>query len=84
MKFIKIILLFSLSYTLICCHRNAVCPAYHNVDPTRSKINMSKEKFINNKKTENNKEEVEKQVERELKKRHNRKKSTNLFPSYMR
>lgn len=78
-KSLLIILLF-----LTSCHRNAICPAYHSVDPSSSKINMSKEKFVNSEKTESNKEQVEKQVERELKKNTNRRKSHNLFPSYMR
>ena len=70
------------------CRRNASCPAYHSVDPSKSNINQSKEKFVNaelkEKKPEDNKKEVDKKKKDELSKKYNRKKSTNLFPSYMR
>ena len=70
------------------CQRAATCPAYSSVDPSKSNINMSKEKFVNAevkpKTPEDNKKEVEKRKNAELNKKYNRKKSTNLFPSYMR
>jgi hypothetical protein len=70
------------------CQRAATCPAYSSVDPSKSNINMSKEKFVNAevkpKTPEDNKKEVEKRKKDELNKKYNRKKSTNLFPSYMR
>lgn len=70
------------------CQRAATCPAYYSVDPSKSNINMSKEKFVNAevkpKTPEDNKKEVEKRKNAELNKKYNRKKSTNLFPSYMR
>ena len=70
------------------CQRAAICPAYSSVDPSKSNINMSKEKFVNAevkpKTPEYNKKEVEKRKNAELNKKYNRKKSTNLFPSYMR
>jgi hypothetical protein len=70
------------------CQRAATCPAYSSVDPSKSNINMSKEKFVNAevkpKTPEDNKKEVEKRKNDELNKKYNRKKSTNLFPSYMR
>jgi hypothetical protein len=70
------------------CQRAATCPAYSSVDPSKSNINRSKEKFVNAevkpKTPEDNKKEVEKRKNDELNKKYNRKKSTNLFPSYMR
>jgi hypothetical protein len=84
---------FILSATLVIilgnsCQRAATCPAYSSVDPSKSNINMSKEKFVNAevkpKTPEDNKKEVEKRKNAELNKKYNRKKSTNLFPSYMR
>ncbi len=88
---LKITIIFSLlflSFSLSSCRRNASCPAYHSVDPSKSNLNMSKEKFVNadikEKTAEDNKKEVEKRKKAELNKKYNRKKSTNLFPKYMR
>ena len=90
-KSIKFTLLLSSLIMLVgfsSCRRNATCPAYHSVDPSKSNLNMSKEKFVNaevkEKTPEDNKKEVKKRKKDELNKKYNRKKSTNLFPSYMR
>ncbi len=70
------------------CQRTASCPAYHSVDPSKAALNMSKEKFMNpdiKKDPEDNKKEVEKRKNSELKAKTRRgKKPYNLFPSYMR
>jgi hypothetical protein len=70
------------------CQRTASCPAYHSVDPSKAALNMSKEKFMNpdiKKDPEDNKKEVEKRKNAELKAKTRRgKKPYNLFPSYMR
>ena len=86
----NLILLFIASITLIfgsSCKRTASCPAYHSVDPTKSNLSMSKEKFMNpvlSEKPEDNKKDVDKRKKAELSKTYNRKKSYNLFPAYMR
>jgi hypothetical protein len=93
MKNIIRISLFAFTMSLLIsgfssCQRQASCPAYNSVDPSKSNVSMSKEKFMNSelkaKTPEENKKEVEKKKKEQLNTTHNRKKSSNLFPSYMR
>ncbi len=93
----KITLFLLLFFCLIfssSCQRKASCPAYTGIDPNplfsdgSNSAHMSKEKFVNAevkpKTPEDNKKEVEKRKNDQMNKKYNRKKSTNLFPSYMR
>jgi hypothetical protein len=88
-------LLLSLIFVMGSCQRKgASCPAYTGIDPNplfsdgSNSAHMSKEKFVNAevkpKTPEDNKKEVEKRKNDQMNKKYNRKKSTNLFPSYMR
>jgi hypothetical protein len=85
MKILFTLLIVFISFS---CQRQASCPAYHSVDPSKSNIGMSKEKFTNaelkEKTPKENKKTVDKKRKEQLNTTHNRNKSLNLFPSYMR
>jgi hypothetical protein len=91
-KYLHILFLSFLALTFIVstssCHRGPSCPAYGGIDPGFSTPNPDSEQrkaIATAKNPRNNKREVEKKKKEQLKgKRFNRKKSTNLFPSYMR
>jgi len=80
MKILFTLLIVFISFS---CQRQASCPAYHSVDPSKSNIGMSKEKFTNaelkEKTPEENKKTVDKKRKEQLNTTH-----LNLFPSYMR
>jgi hypothetical protein len=84
----KILFTLLIVFISLSCQRQASCPAYHSVDPIKSNIGMSKEKFTNaelkEKTPEENKKTVDKKRKEQLNTTHNRNKSLNLFPSYMR
>jgi hypothetical protein len=69
------------------CHRRATCPAYSHVDPSHKNINQSFENFVNTKMNmteKQRKQYIEFRKTKELRMKHHKKNSTNLFPSHMR
>ncbi len=91
-KYLHILLLSFLTLSFVAslgsCHKGPSCPAYAGIDPAFSTPNPDDEQrkaLETNKDPRNNKREVEKKKKEQLKgKRINRKKSSNLFPKYMR
>lgn len=91
-KYIAFLFIFflalSVSTSFSSCHRGPSCPAYRGIDPAFSTPNPDSEQrkaMAGAQDPKNNKREVEKKKKEQLKgKRFNRKKSSNLFPSYMR